>query len=569
MLSLNILRESILLINALKNRNKTIVLQGLLHMPHFYPIPTPIDFELPELFTNPFDYEPSEVVRCAASELVRYLDSRPELHDELAEGKMFGVLVVRTPDGTLGALYGFSGNLAGQTTHDFFVPPIFDLHASTSFFRGKEAEISAINSQIKEIEEGAEMLQAKSRLDEYKALTTSQITEYKEVMRDSKRKRNELRRTTSAPELLSQLIAESQFQKAELKRMETKCNLDIAELEDSLSLLTDRVKELKAQRQTLSRRLQTEIFDSYIVLNHRGESQTLTDIFRLSRNAPPPAGAGECAAPKLLNYAFAHGLQPIAMGEFWWGLSPKGEVRTHGEYYTACKSKCEPILGYMLRGMELLRNTRDYSPKRKIEVLYEDEWLAVVDKPAGMLSVKGRTDQPSVESLLPQLFPHSPHAKVVHRLDMDTSGILLIALTDSTYSDLQRQFAQRTLTKEYIAIMEGEVTQEQGEILLPLAPDFENRPRQRVDHISGKSAHTSYRVLERVDGHSRLSLTPHTGRTHQLRMHCAHTEGLAMPIVGDRLYGRASTRLMLQAVKISFTHPTTLKCMTFEVKPEF
>ncbi len=536
-------------------------------MPFFYPIPTHI--ELPQNFTNPFDYEPSEVVKVAASELVCYLESCTQWCEELAEGKMFGVLVVRNNEGSLGAIYAFSGNLDGRTQHDFFVPPIFDLHASTSFFRSKEAEISNINSQIKSLGEGEELRQIYAQLDNKLRESQAEITAYKSFMKLSRDRRNDRRRDLACEELKSQLIAESQFQKAELKRIELRWRDEVTHAQREVQYIEERINSLKSLRQILSRELQQEIFDSYIVLNHLGEQKTLTEIFRQSRDVLPPAGAGECAAPKLLNYAFAHKMQPIAMGEFWWGKSPRGEVRHHGEYYAACKSKCEPILGYMLRGMELQLASHDYSPNREVKIIYEDEWLAVVDKPAGMLSVEGRVDLPSVESQLSQLFPHSPQAKVVHRLDMDTSGILLVALDLPTYRDLQRQFAQRSLTKEYIAIVDGCVSQEVGEISLPLSADYENRPRQMVDHLNGKEARTTYRVLSRNGGQSRLSLTPHTGRTHQLRMHCAHPEGLGTPIVGDRLYGKKSTRLMLQALKISFIHPSTHESLSFEVEAEF
>lgn len=529
----------------------------------------PDQLPLPELFTDPFNYVPCEVVRIASHELIRYIESQEQWREELSRGKMFGVLVCKTKEGDVGFLSAFSGNLDGQTQQPTFVPPIFDLHSIDSFFRAEESVISAINSQIKAIEEGDIYIDLSSKIEQRKALRASEVTAYKQLMKRSKADRDKIRSSSSCAAELQQITKESQFQKAELKRIEALHNSNITILEGEKEGLDNQISKLKHERQRLSQELQRKIFESYILRNHLGEQRSMVEIFAQYRSTLPPAGAGECAAPKLLHYAFVNELTPIAMGEFWWGDSPKGEVRHNGEFYTACKSKCEPILGYMLRGMQLDSTSSDYSITRDLNIVYQDEFLAVVDKPAGMLSVAGHVDLPSVEGLLPILFAQYADAKVVHRLDMDTSGLLLIALKPDIYRSLQRQFEKREVEKEYLALLDGVISTHVGEINLPISSDYEQRPRQKIDYVGGKEAFTTYKLIS-VDGNiSRVSLTPHTGRTHQLRLHCAHHEGIGVPIVGDRLYGHPATRLMLQAQRISFIHPASASRMSFELEAEF
>lgn len=529
----------------------------------------PTELQTPRLFTNPFDYQPSEIVRIATQELMAYIESREEWHDELSMGKMFGVLVCKSQEGELGYLSAFSGNLDGRTIHSAFVPPIFDLHSVGSFFRAEERHISAINNQIKEIENDPTYISIKRELEQTNENYRLKIADYKQFMSTSKAQRDKLRATTPSDDIIKQITKESQFQKAELRRIDAQYRSIISKLESTKSEFIDKITQLKNLRQNLSKDLQHKIFENYIVRNHLGEQKTMIDIFEESRATLPPSGAGECAAPKLLHYAFSNNLIPIAMGEFWWGDSPRGEVRHHGEFYAACKSKCEPILGYMLRGMELDLNDSNYSISRDLRVVYCDDWIAIVDKPAGMLSVKGRVDCISVEGMLPEIFTQYPDAKVVHRLDMDTSGILIVALDSKAHSLMQQQFENREVHKEYLALLDGVITNNAGEIDLPISADYEQRPRQRINYFDGKEAHTSYKVLSTDDNKTKISLTPHTGRTHQLRLHCAHKDGLGRAIIGDRLYGHPSSRLMLQAYKISFSHPITHQPISIEIEPEF
>ena len=329
-----------------------------------------------------------------------------------------------------------------------------------------------------------------------------------------------------------------------------------------------------ADHKELSLSLQLWLFQQYRLLNARGETKDLVAVWQDYHSAPrirsryplPPGGTGDCCAPKLLQYAYLHHLTPVCMAEFWWGESPKSLIRHHGQFYPACRGKCKPVLTWMLQGLDVDPHT-DAADAVYPEpaIIYEDEAMAVLSKPAGMLSVPGKTDDDSVAAWAQRRWPG---AMLVHRLDMLTSGILLAAKTMEVYQQLQQQFTDRTVKKKYLAIVEGSPAKEHGIIDLPLASDPMNRPLQVVDPENGKRAITEYRVLQ-AGQHSLLALWPHTGRTHQLRMHCAHPEGLGCPIVGDELYGRKADRLYLQAQAISFVHPTTGKRMHFELPYPF
>ena len=348
-------------------------------------------------------------------------------------------------------------------------------------------------------------------------------------------------------------------------------NQQISEAEH-LSLITHNLSLLKAQRKQLSEELQLWLFRQYRMLNAKDEEKDLVEIWQDYHCSPkirnkyplPPGGTGDCCAPKLLQYAYQNGLKPLCMAEFWWGPSPKSEIRQHGEFYPACRGKCKPVLTWMLQGLEVDPNPEEADIHCLIpDVVYEDDVLVVLDKPSGMLSVPGRTGRYSVAAWAQERWPG---AMLVHRLDMGTSGILIVAKNDDAYHSLQRQFEERTIKKKYIAIVEGVPEKEHGIIDLPLLNDPVNRPRQLVDYVRGKRAITEYRLLSILPSpYSLLALYPHTGRTHQLRMHCAHPDGLACPILGDELYGHKSDRLYLQAQAISFVHPVTGKKMRIEL----
>ncbi len=422
---------------------------------------------------------------------------------------MFGVLLVKgmgwgpsdsAQGGPLFFLAAYSGLLAGRNDWPFFVPPVFDAQQPDGHFKQTERRISAINEEV-------------GRL------------------------------SSPASEASSEAV-----------------------------------RSLKAQRKQLSEELQSWLFRQYRMLNGRGEEKDLVDIWQDYHSSPklrqrfplPPGGSGDCCAPKLLQYAYRHGLQPVAIAEFWYGDSPKGEIRHHGQFYPACRGKCLPILTFMLQGLDVARRIPTPADwQSRLQVLYEDETLLVVDKPSGLLSVPGRIEAPSVESLLRERYGA---VWMPHRLDMDTSGLLVVARHEEAYKQLQQQFFARTIYKRYVALIEGSghVVGEKGTLSLPLRPDPLDRPRQVVDPLHGKQAVTDYEVLEeRESGVSGtrlflVSLTPHTGRTHQLRVHCAHPDGLNAPILGDSLYGRKAQRLCLHAAELIFVHPATGQRQHFE-----
>ncbi len=446
-------------------------------MIHSFPIATN-NLPLPKLFTYPFHYTPHPLCVKAAEEVQQYLQTRTDWHEELQQGKMFGVLVVKTPTGEVGYLAAFSGNLAGSNHHNYFVPPVYDLLNPDGYFKEEEARISAINVMLNHTNDN------------------NQKT----------------------------------------------------------------IEALKEERKQRSIALQQWIFEQFRLRNARGEEQDIYSIFTQTAHRNPPAGTGECAAPKLLQYAYLNNLQPLAMAEFWWGDSPKGEIRRHGHYYPACRHKCEPILNFMLQGLEVEPNPllTSNTDATQLETVYEDDYLLVVNKPAGMLSVPGKTGQASVLTLLQERYPDATGPILVHRLDMATSGLLLAAKDKDTHALLQKQFEGRTVKKRYIALLEGIPQAEpKGFIRLPLRPDFDNRPLQMVCYEYGKPAVTRYEIMDTENNYTRMAFYPETGRTHQLRVHAAHPEGLNCPIVGDPLYGQPADRLYLHAERLEFRHPAS------------
>ena len=331
---------------------------------------------------------------------------------------------------------------------------------------------------------------------------------------------------------------------------------------------------MKEERKRRSATLQRWLFEQFKVLNAGGCEKSLLDIFAAHSGIVPPGGAGECAAPKLLQYAYLNSLVPIAVAEFWVGESPQGEVRRDGCFYGACKSKCEPILGFMLQGLDVEENALEKGGDiSRIDIVYEDEYIVVVDKPSGVLSVPGIMGGTSVQQWLRDEYLHSNELFVAHRLDMATSGLLVAAKSMEVYKELQRQFAGREVEKQYTAILEGVPRQSEGVIELPLAADYENRPRQKVDYVAGKPAVTRYNVIDTLECDGRrcavVCFEPITGRTHQLRLHAAHKDGLDCPIVGDALYGTAGERLMLHASRITFVHPVIKEQLMLERKSGF
>ena len=564
-------------------------------MIHFFKKPVSY-LALPEKFTYPFHYTPHPLCVLAAEEVKAYIASRKEWQEELASGKMFGVLIVQTDNGItnneenqIGYLAAFSGNLAGKNLHPYFVPPVYDLLQPEGFFKIEEEQISAINIRIRELENSSSYLDSKEKWKIETEQAKAVLNQAKAELKMAKEAR-EIRRQSS-PELSGEeqasLIRESQYQKAEYKRLEKKWKKRLEELEMEVRHFDIEIERLKTERKERSAALQRKLFEQFRMLNAQGEVKDLYTIFEQTVQKVPPAGAGECALPKLLQYAYLHQLKPLAMAEFWWGDSPKNEIRHHGYYYPSCKGKCEPILQHMLQGLEVDENPllNPVHEEEELEIVFEDEWLLVVNKPAGMLSVPGKAeDRDSVYHRLKKKYPEATGPMIVHRLDMATSGLLLVAKTKKVHQDLQAQFANRSIKKRYVAVLDGIVLSERtGRIELPLCLNPLDRPRQIVSKEYGKEAITEYKIISESEKiidesersineprkYTRIVFYPLTGRTHQLRVHAAHPEGLGCPILGDELYGKKADRLYLHAEYIEFRHPIYGDIFRIQKKADF
>lgn len=523
------------------------------------------DLPRPEHFTYPFCYEPHPLCLLAASEVQQYIANIDCWKEEISKGKMFGVLIVER-DGCLGYLAAYSGQLGGRNNWGFFVPAIYDMLQPDGYFKTEERKISAINDEVKALEQDEQMIQLLQDLKLIKVNADLTIGQYKQNMEDAKKRRDDIRqKETLSAEKETELIKESQFMKAELKRIKKRFKEEEDRITICLKDKEEKLNRLKQKRKQLSDNLQQWLFKQFRVLNGLGEESNLLDIFSNTVGHIPPAGAGECCAPKLLQYAYKHHFHPVCMAEFWWGASPKTEIRHHLHYYPACRGKCKPILEFMLKGLSVEDNPLDIYKEHQIETIYEDDSLVVICKPKGLLSVPGKGDLPSVLSEMRKRYPQADGPMIVHRLDMDTSGLLVVAKTMKAYLNLQQQFCNHTIKKRYVALLTHRPNNlKNGTIDLPLSPDPLDRPRQIVNKTEGKTAITKYHIRKTFrNGTTLVDLYPQTGRTHQLRVHCAHHLGLDSPIVGDRLYGQSGDRLFLHAEQIEFTHPITGKQMTF------
>jgi tRNA pseudouridine32 synthase / 23S rRNA pseudouridine746 synthase len=550
----------------------------------FQPFKTSISgISLPEKFTFPFYYEPHELSSIAATELQSYLETQTnfehnfglrENQEGLVIGKMFGVLVCQNQEGEIGYLWAFSGKLAGVNQLNYFVPTIFDMLQEDGFFRKEEEILNAINRQIEVLENSAELQTQKSLLEKTKTEALIDIQNQKNKIKRLKVERDKKRKTLSNLSILEieqlelELSEESKKESILLKKMTKYWNFQIENAQKEVNLLLEEINQLKEERRVKSGALQQKLFSEYSFLNQFGERKSIGEIF----NNNPPAGAGECAAPKLLHYAFEHHLKPIAMAEFWWGQSPKSEIRKHKQFYPACKSKCEPILlSHMLKGLEMEANPFQENPAegKNIEIIYEDEVLLVINKPEEFLSVPGKIISDSVYQRIKELYPNATGPLIVHRLDMSTSGLMLIAKDEGTYVKLQSQFIKRTIKKRYVALLDGILEADEGFIDLPLRVDLDDRPRQLFCYEHGKPAQTKWEKIEVRNNQTLVYFYPITGRTHQLRVHASHELGLKTPIVGDDLYGTKANRLHLHAESLTFEHPETREQMTISVEANF
>ncbi|MDB4335126.1 pseudouridine synthase [bacterium] len=545
------------------------------------------DIELPQKFTYPFNYEPHPLSKIAAKELQDHLINQTEWKhdfgiDHFVEGsnigKMFGVLVVQDKSGQIGYLSAFSGKLAGSNLHNKFVPPIYDLLNKDGFFKKEENNISQINEQIKSLELNPIFLRLKQFVADENQLAKKQLRDFKEAMKEARTIRNKQRKeaepslTLDEFELLKEKLKQESLKgQYDFKQLSKYWNQRLIEAQQNFDEYQGKINNLKAERKQRSAALQQKLFDQYQFLNIAGQTKGVSAIFEPTAKKVPPAGAGDCAAPKLLQYAFQHQLKPIAIAEFWWGQSPSSEIRKHENFYPSCRSKCKPILGHMLEGIPMDSNPiliEDENPK-EIPTVYEDEWMVIINKPPNLLSVPGIDAQDSVVYRMQLKYPKATGPLFVHRLDMSTSGLMIIAKTLEIHKILQAQFINRTIKKRYVAVLDGVLTENEGIIDLPLRVDLEDRPRQLVCYEYGKAAQTRWKVIGRENDRTRVHFYPITGRTHQLRVHAAHPKGLNTPIVGDDLYGIRDTRLHLHAEFIEFIHPTSNKKMSFKVAPDF
>jgi tRNA pseudouridine32 synthase/23S rRNA pseudouridine746 synthase len=475
------------------------------------------------------------------------------------EGKMFGVLVVRARDGRLGYLRAFSGMLDGTWHVPGFAPPLFDLAARDAFWRDGEAELAALEAELIALERQAAALRAElAALDADHATAIAAMRAHHLANRA---RRHEARRAGPSRDLDQQ----SRGDAAERRRLDATHGDAREPLAVRVAALTGVLADRVAARAERSRGLLQRIHATYAVRNARGVGAALRTLFA---PAEPPGGAGDCAAPKLLAAALDGGFAPVALAEFWWGPPSVAGDRLHATLYPACRRKCGAILPFMLDGLDAEPAPQfggGAIPADEPRVVFEDAWLAVVDKPCGLLSVPGRSGA-LTDSVLVRVRARAPAATVVHRLDLDTSGLMIVAKDAATHAALQRGFAERVIDKRYVAWLDGVVSGDSGVVSLPLRVDVDDRPRQIHDPVHGKAAVTEWRVLERGD-RTLVAFTPRTGRTHQLRVHAAHPLGIGVPIVGDRLYGVAGERLMLHAQALAFVHPRTRKRVAFERGP--
>jgi|TARA_B110000858_G_scaffold106903_1_gene122247 tRNA pseudouridine32 synthase/23S rRNA pseudouridine746 synthase len=554
---------------------------------HFQHFKTAISgITLPEKFTFPFYYEPHLLAKIATTEVQSYLENQTDFehnfgldinNNALAIGKMFGVLVVKNKQDKIGYLTAFSGKLADKSLPEKFVPPVFNMRTSGSFYIKGELEIDVMNAQLGVLKKDKKYLELKKIITENTAIIQTDLSFQRNRMKRAKsdRKSQKKRAITllndlEFEELTKKLTQESYNNQFFIKELQEYYQAKIEKINLEFKVFEDKIIALKKERKEKSNYLQQTLFSKYAFLNQQKELKNLLTIFN-NPAIKPPAGSGECAAPKLLQYAFANNLTPITMAEFWWGSAPNATVRHHKNYYPACQGRCKPILTHMLAHTEMDANLllENLSEKQDLEIIYEDDALIVVHKPAEFLSVPGKDIKDSVYTRIKERYPSATGPLIVHRLDMSTSGVLLLTKTKEANKALQSQFINRTIKKRYVALLDGNLSKNSGKITLPLRVDLNDRPKQLVDFTYGKPAETDWKIINKENGKTRVHLYPITGRTHQLRMHAAHKNGLNTPIVGDDLYGKKEKRLHLHAEFIEFLHPTTLKKMSFTVAPKF
>lgn len=550
-------------------------------------------YTLPERFTFPFCYEPHPLCLLAAQELQQQLSNNACYQQEFQQsGKMFGVLLVKNSQGEVGYLSAFSGKLTIKKADINFVPAVFDVEEESGLYAKEVTIINRLNSELANLLANPLITEYQHGLELKVNQQDEQLEQHRNQMalnrKTRKEQRTQVKNDLDNGELaqrLKQLAQESIDDKNQLRDLKEYWHEQVAQSQQKLDQLTDEISAIKKKRKQLSTKLQTKIFQQYRMLNSNGLEKDLIELFKNAPYQVPPAGTGDCAAPKLLQYAFKQKLEPLAIAEFWWGQAPKSEIRQHKNFYGACSGKCQPILAHMLDGMTLDENPLLVNPAegKTLEIIYQDDAIVVVNKPSEFLSVPGKNIEDSVYLRIKQQFPQATGSYIVHRLDMSTSGLMVLTLTKRAQKNIQQQFINRTIKKRYMAILEGDIGKLlgkiQGEINLPLRGDFDDKPKQLVCFEQGKKSKTQWEVIDVVEGKSKLYLYPESGRTHQLRVHCAHPQGLNLPILGDDLYGRnhhgyeatvkGSQRLHLHAEMLTLSHPITKEVMTFQIDASF
>ncbi|WP_179335521.1 RluA family pseudouridine synthase [Winogradskyella costae] len=554
---------------------------------YFHTIESHLLEALPNQFTFPFYYTPHSLCIAAADEVKSYLNFQTDFEHNfglddhkkgLRIGKMFGIMIVETEQGQLGYITAFSGKLAESNHIEGFVPPIYDTLDTDGFYKKNETYVNSLTAKIESLERNPDLEKAKLNLKQTKLETIQNLEDFKrnakaeKQLRKQRRVEAEGRLSSEEKELFFENLKQESIQNnINLKYLKLDLEAVVLKAEQNLAKLIQPIESLKLERKRLSARLQKKIHEQYKFLNAKGEIKDLITIFKDTDLGKPPAAAGECAAPKLFQYAYAHNMKPIAMAEFYWGIAPTAEVRKHGQFYPSCRSRCEPILGHMMQGLDVEPNPIELAGKfdGELEIIYEDDFLLVLNKPQEFLSVPGKTIKDSVLTRMQRYLPEATGPLLLHRLDMSTSGLLLVAKNERTHKKLQKQFINRTVKKRYVAILDGTLKTKKGTVDLPLRVDLNNRPRQLVCYEHGKKATTKYEVVEVKDNKTRIHFYPISGRTHQLRVHAAHHKGLNMPIVGDDLYGTVSDRLHLHAETLGFEHPVKGDWVSFNCETPF